>query len=74
MKENNTYGERCTYCGRFRNLDDEICECGKGIGYIYDNDDNGFYWGELNNVDNILESKRTDNNYKMTGGDIYRIE
>ena len=48
---------RCTYCGRIKDLDEDICECGK-VGYVVDDNDMGFYWGELNNIDNLLENKR----------------
>lgn len=58
MRENEVHnGERCTYCGRFRDLDDDICDCGKGIGYTVDWN-GGYSWNELNCIDNILESKR----------------
>ena len=59
MKEYETHnGERCTYCGRFRDANEDICECGKGIMYAIDDNDRGFYWGEMNSIDDILESKR----------------
>ena len=61
MKENNTYRERCTYCGRFKDSNEDTCDCGKNIGYVVDNNDRGFYWGDemqMNNIDNVLENKR----------------
>lgn len=58
MRENEVHnGERCTYCGRFRDLDDDICDCGKGIGYTRDWGGD-YYFGDLNCIDNILEMKR----------------
>ena len=39
-----------------KDYNEEICECGKGVGYS--NDWNGGYlWNELNCIDNILEDK-----------------
>ena len=51
-------GYECTYCGRLRDLDGDMCECGKGIGYVNTSNDSSFYWGDVNNIDNILEHKR----------------
>lgn len=56
MKENNTYEVRCTYCGNVLDLDQEVCECGKGVGYARDWN-GGYSWSELNCIDNILIDK-----------------
>lgn len=57
MKENNTYEVRCTYCGskRFDCNDGIRCNCGGE--WVLEVCDNGYFFGELNNIDNILEDK-----------------
>ena len=47
---------RCTYCGKEKDLDEEICECGKGVGYARDWN-GGYLWNGLNCIDNILIDK-----------------
>ena len=59
MKRNGRF-RVCTYCGKEKDYNEEICECGKGVGYS--NDWNGGYlWNELNCIDNILEDKYKNN-------------
>lgn len=69
MIKSNTYEMRCIYCGRFINLDEDICDCGKGVGYVMEDKNGRFEWIGLNNIDNILEYKRA----QMKRRDTYRI-
>lgn len=48
----------CTYCGRDRDYNEEICECGKSVSYMSRSEEDYFYYG-YNNIDNLMIDKRS---------------